>query len=107
VAGDLTTPAEVATVVEERGLRGISEGLVREGIEGESLLAILRSASTEDPLAVLVWSTARDPDMDSVTSSGSAVASSSASSVALSPRSEDSPSPILTELADTPPDGDG
>jgi hypothetical protein len=48
VAGDLTKPTEVATVVEERGLRGISEGLVREGIEGESSLAFLRSASAKD-----------------------------------------------------------
>jgi hypothetical protein len=80
VAGDLTTPTEVATVVEERGSRGFSEGLMVEEIEGEFSLAVLGSASAEDPLAVLVSSPAGDPDMNALTSPAAAEDPGSASS---------------------------
>jgi hypothetical protein len=117
MAADLTTPTEVATVVEERVLAGLIEGLIVVESEGESSLAVLGSvsaenplavlgsASAEDPLAVLSSASAGDPDMDAlaVPDLASAEDPGPASSVDPSPISDEDPSPKAAELADAVP----
>jgi hypothetical protein len=61
IAAVLTTPTKVATIVEERVLAGLVEGLIVVESEGESSLAVIGSASAEDPLAVLGSASAEDP----------------------------------------------
>jgi hypothetical protein len=121
MAADLTTPPEVATVVEERVLAGLIEGLIVVESEGESSLAVLGSASAEDPLAVLGSASAEgplavldpleagDPDMDAlaVLNPASAEDPGPASSVDPSPILEEGPSPKSAELADAVPDKAG
>jgi hypothetical protein len=50
IAAVLTAPTKVATVAEERVLAGLVEGFIVVESEGESSLAVLGSASAEDPL---------------------------------------------------------
>jgi hypothetical protein len=121
IAAALTTPTEVATVVEERVLAGLVEGLIVVESEGESSLAVLGSASAEDPLAVLGSSSAEvlladldpseaeDPDMDAlaVPDPASAEDPGPASSVDPAPTSDEGTSPKSAELADADPDKAG